>query len=99
MQEFTKQTYAPSDQPKDLTDSRVNRDVSDQKKISLKLLECSSFSPDPSLRNVANGIVAEECVNVRQYESVDQSIIEKWLKGRIHNLVQQKDKAITLCES
>ena len=73
----------------------MKRDATDLEKISLKLAECSPFSPDPSLRNIANGIVAQECVNVHQYESVGQSII--------HHPVftvsfGRKDKAITLRE-
>lgn len=64
----------------------MNRDASDQEKISPKPAECSPFSADLSLRNVANGIVAEECVDVRQYESVDQSIIEKIVDGSVFTI-------------
>ena len=39
----------------------MKRDATDLEKISLKLPEWSPFSPDPSLRNIANCIVAQEC--------------------------------------
>jgi len=37
---------------------------------------CSPFTPDPSLRNVVNGIVAVPDVNVHDYKSVDIKNIE-----------------------
>jgi hypothetical protein len=96
MQEFTKQTYTTSHQHKDLTESRMKRDAADMEKIGLKLAECSLFSSDPSLRNVANGFVADERVNVHHYESVGQSIIKKMVGVPAFTIsFSRKDKAIT----
>jgi hypothetical protein len=53
MQELTKQTYTTSHQHKDLTESRMKRDAAGMEKIGFKLAECSLFSSNLSLRNVA----------------------------------------------
>ena len=64
MQEFTTLSYSTSEQHKELTESMMRRVLADLEKISSKLVGCSPFSPDPSLRNIVNGVVAEEFVNV-----------------------------------
>ena len=51
------------------------RDQSDALKIEEKLLTCSPFSPDPSLRNIVSGVVASEAVNVHEFESVGNEVI------------------------
>src|SRR6218665_2144 len=68
MQEFTNLSYCrpTSEQHKDLTQARINRDLVDLEKINSKLMGCSPFSPDPSLRNIINGVVAQEFVNVHE---------------------------------
>src|SRR6218665_100412 len=63
MQEFTNMSYCTSEQHKDLTQARMNKDLVDLEKINSKLMVCSPFSPDPSLRNIVNDVVAQEFVN------------------------------------
>src|SRR6218665_2204937 len=46
MQEFIKLSYCTSEQHKDLTQARMNRDLVDLEKINSKLMGCSPFSPD-----------------------------------------------------
>lgn len=77
MQDFTKLSYTTSEQHKDVTEGRMQRDLSDLEKIKSKLVGCSPFSPDPSLRNIVNGVVAQEGVNVHEYESVGRKIMQK----------------------
>src|SRR6218665_2105706 len=74
MQEFTNLSYCTSEQHKDLTDARMNMDL-DLEKINSKLMGCSPFSPDPSLRNIVNGVVAQEFVNVHEFEEVGRVIM------------------------
>ncbi len=55
----------------------MKRDHSDLEKIKEKLSICTPFSPDPSLRNIVTGVVAKEEVNVHEFETVGNEIIEK----------------------
>ena len=78
----------------------MKRDAADMEKIGLELAECSLFSSDPSLRNVANGIIADERVNVHHYEFVGQSIIKTMVGVPAFTIsFNRKDKAITLGET
>ena len=97
MQGFTGLAYTTSEQHKDMTVARIKRDTADLEKISEKLVGCSPYSADPSLRNIVNGIVAQGCVNVHEYESVAQKIIHKMIGHDVFSLsFSRKDKAITL---
>lgn len=58
-----------AEQHKDLTEARMKRDLDDFKKIQSKLVACTPFSSDPSLRNIVTGVVAQEGVNVHEYDS------------------------------
>ena len=64
-----------------MINTRVKRDAADLSKISEKLSVCSPFSSEPTLRNIINGIVADENINVNQYDSVGSHIIKQWLKN------------------
>ena len=79
MQEFTNQTYTTSEQHKDSTEARMKRDAADLEKITSKLAIWSPFSPDSSLRNVVTGVVAEDGVNVHDYDSVGRNIMHKMM--------------------
>ena len=76
MQDFTNLTYTTSPQHKDSTEARIKRDASDLEKIRIKLAAWSPFTSDPTLRNIANGIVAGPDVNVHDFESVGNKISE-----------------------
>ena len=89
MQEFTSLTYTTSEQHKDLTEARIKRDTADLEKISEKLAGCSPYSSDPTLRNIINGIVAQECVNVHEYESVAQNVFQKMIGHDVFSLSYQ----------
>lgn len=54
----------------------MKRDA-DLEKISSKLVGCSPFLPDPSLRNVVTGIVAQDGMNIHEYESVGRNTMHK----------------------
>ena len=97
MQEFNHLSYTTSEQHKESTESRINRDSSDLSKIRSKLDAYTPFSPDPSLRNVVNGVVATADVNVHEYESVAMKIIEKMIEEPVLKIsFKCKDKAKTL---
>ena len=77
MQELTNLSYTTTEQHKESTEARKKREAVDLEEINSKLETWSPFSPDPSLRNVVTGVVAEEAVNVHEYESVGCRIIRK----------------------
>jgi len=61
---------------------------------------CSPFSPDPSLRNIVNGVVAKEFVNVHEYEEVGRMIMHNMVgKPTFTFPFRRKDKARTLGEA
>ena len=97
MQEFTNLSYKTSEQHKDLTEARMKRDAADLEKISSKLVVWSPFSPDSALRNVVTGVVAEEGVNVHEYESIGCKIVCKMIGQPAFTFsFSRKDKAVTL---
>ena len=97
MQDFTNLTYTTSPQHKDSTEGRIKRDASDLEKIRIKLAVCSPFTSDPTLRNFVNGIVAGPDVNVHDFESVGNTIIEDIIrKSAFTYKFKRKDRAKTL---
>jgi len=97
MQDFTGLAYATSPQHKELSEARINRDASDMEKIRQKLAACSPFTSDHTLRNIINGIVAGPDVNVRDFESVGNKIIEDMIGKSVFTYkFKQKDRAKTL---
>ncbi|KAH3848021.1 hypothetical protein DPMN_090358 [Dreissena polymorpha] len=72
MQDFTDLTYTSSPQHKDSTEACIKGDSSDLENIQTA---CSSYTADPTLRNMVNEIVAESDVNVHAIEAVGKTII------------------------
>jgi 5'-3' exonuclease len=97
MQEFSNLSYTTSEQHKESTEARIKRDTSDLSKIHSKLVACTPFSPDPSLRNIVSGVVAMADVNVHAYESVGNKIIDNMIGQLAFTFsFKRKDKAKTL---
>ena len=97
MQEFNHLSYTTSEQHKESTEARINRDSSDLSKISSKLIACTPFSQEPSLGNIVNGAVAKSDVNVHEFESVGRKIMEKMIGQPAFTFsFKRKDKAKTL---
>ena len=64
MQCLTEVKYVTSDQHKEPSKSRIERDLKDMKTV-LEFLEGRNlFSPDTSVRNVLTGVTAAKSVNV-----------------------------------
>ena len=75
----------------------MKRDAADLEKITSKLAIWSPFSPDSPLRNVVTGVVAEDGVNVHDYDSVGRNIMHKMIGQPAFTFsFSRKDKAITL---
>ena len=65
MQNFNNKIYTTSEQHKEATASRIQRDTADLEIIYTKLEQYSPFSEDASLRNIITGINADDDVNVQ----------------------------------
>ena len=100
MQDFNDVTYATSEQHIEATGARIERDASDLSKLSTKLTAFSPFSSDPTLRNIINGIVANEDVNVHEYEAIGNKIIKRMIGQPVFSFsIKRTEKAKTLGSS
>ena len=94
MQEFNELSYTTSEQHKEATQTRVQRDSSDLEKLKTSLAVYSPFSQDPTLRNIVNGVVADGDVNVHEFESVGRNIMDKMIGQSVFSIdFKRKDKA------
>lgn len=97
MQSLTGVNYVTSEQHKDTTKARKERDHKDTNTIIAYLAERNPFSIESSLRNIATGVVAENSVNCDKSREVGEKIVEA-LKGKDANehTFRKKDQVVTL---
>ena len=81
MQCLTEVRYVTSDQHKESSKSRIERDLKDTKTVLEFLEERISFSPDISLRNVVTGITAAKSVNVDRAKEMGHRIFD-YMNGK-----------------
>ena len=79
MQEFAEKLFTSSEQHKESTNSRIQRNEIDKEKLLRELHLYNPFSGDCNLRNVVIGVVASENMNVHKYEQKGQEIINKMI--------------------
>ncbi|KAL5016490.1 hypothetical protein ScPMuIL_006079, partial [Solemya velum] len=78
LQELTGVQYTTSEQHKDLTHARQNKDLVDTRKIVAFLNERNPFqSSENSLHSIATGIVAKTNVNIDPAKAVGDKILSK----------------------
>ena len=70
MQELTGVGYFTSDQHKEASHARKERDRKDTLAIHEYLCDRNPFTSDVSLRNIETGVVAEPDVNVDKAENI-----------------------------
>jgi hypothetical protein len=100
MEDFNKRAFSTSVQHKEMSGARMKRDQADLAKIKEKLESCSPFSADPTLRNIITGVVAEDGVNVDEYQKVGRHIIDKMEGQQVFTYAsKRKDKVKTLGDS
>ena len=101
MQEFSEQAYTTSDQHKDASKARMERDVSDFNKLLSRLQSYSPFSSDDdALRNIVTGTEANSDVNVDQYESIGEGIISKMIGQPVFSYsFSRKDRVKTVASA
>ena len=97
MQDLIGAEHQTSLQHHETGDAGVERDRSDIWAIVHFLHGRSPFSEDPSLRNIANGMVAAEIVNVDKAKEIGRVILEKMHGKSAKDFVfRRSDQAVTL---
>ena len=81
MQQLTGVNYLTSEQHKDVTKARQNRDAEDTSKLLEALKDWDPFAPDPSVQSISSGVLANSKVNVDTAKQVGKSILND-MKGR-----------------
>lgn len=81
MQNVTGVMYHTSDQHKDTTKARQERDYKDTKELSQR----NPFCVDPSLRSITTGVVAGEDVNAGKAKEVGEKVLCPMLGKNIHD--------------
>lgn len=97
MQQLTGVNYLSSEQHKDVTNARQNKDAEDTSRLLETLKEWDPFAPDPSLRSISSGVLANGMVNVDNAKQIGKSILND-MKGKSVGdyTFHHKDRAITL---
>lgn len=94
---FFYSSYNTSEQHKDATKARQQRDYSDFLDILEYLLQRNPFSKEEKLRCIATGVNAEKSVNVDRCKEVVQKVIKSLPKKNAYEYsFLKKDEAVTL---
>ncbi|PIK60573.1 hypothetical protein BSL78_02509 [Apostichopus japonicus] len=97
MQKLSGVSYETSDQHKDTSAARQARDVSDTLQLIIYLTERSPFAEKESLFNIANGMTAQEGVNVERSREVGEKILSSMVGKSVEAFKFRKaDQAVTL---
>lgn len=97
MQEFTGVNYTTSDQHKENSPSRLSRDLKDIQMILQYLIQRNPFSPDPSLRNISNGVTAHTNVDAYEAKSVGQKLLKSMEGAKVSDFVfKKKNRTVTM---
>ena len=97
MQEATGTRRLTSDQHVEMGSSRSTRDTNDMVVITSYLKERTPFADDPTLRNIATGVVGDASVNVSKAKDADLEIL-KSMEGQTaaELTLKKKDQVKTL---
>ena len=75
MLDLTGVSYSTGEQNKDISESRKNRDMKDTKTLLNALAEQNKFTAQKGLRNIMNGVHANDTVNVDDAKDIGQGIL------------------------
>lgn len=97
MQSFSGVSYETSDQHKEMSKARQTRDVSDTFALITHLKERDPFTDNPSLHNIANGMTAQDGVNVEKSREIGEKNLES-MEGKPveEHTFRKADQAMTL---
>lgn len=77
MQEVTGVSYETSEQHKDSSQARIERDDDDITELLGFLQDRNPFGDDPTLRNIASGVTADSAVNVEVGDKILEAMKAK----------------------
>ena len=100
MQKFSSVSYSTSDQHKEATPARIERDLKDTKLLLSFLMERNPFSDDPTSRNIATGVTAVDAVNAEIAKTVGTEIVDSMMGEHVttHTL-KKKNQILTMASS
>ena len=97
MQKFCSVSYSTSDQHKEATRTRVEKDLKDTKIVLSYLLERNPFSDDCTLRNIATGVTADDTINAEEAKAIGTSIIDSMIgKCVMEYSFKKKNQIVTM---
>ena len=73
MAPFNASLYSTGEQNKDISESRKNRDMKDTKTLLNALADQNPFTAQQDLRNIMNGVHANDTVNVETLRILDRT--------------------------
>lgn len=97
MQEVTGTSFTTSEQHKESSQARIERDHKDTEELESYLQNRSPFTSDPSLRNIASGVTADSSVNVDKAKDIGLKILQKMDGANVAQYTfRRNDQAVTL---
>ena len=97
MQQLTEVDYTTSEQHKDMSDSRIKRDMKDTKTVLEFMGARDPFSEDSTLRSIVTGVIADNRVNVDKAKEVGKNILKTMTHKNTEEYTFKKDtQAITM---
>ena len=89
--------YHISEQHKKTTKARQQRDYKDTDELITFLSQRNPFNPDPSLRSITSGVVAEDDVNANKAKEVGRKTLSLMVGKNVYNYsFRRKDQVVTL---
>ena len=97
MQEFTSVSFTTSEQHKDISSARQERDVQDTNKLITVISSRTPFSSNSPLHSLDTGVCAEESVNADQALAVGEQILNTMYGCNVLDYVfKKKNQVITM---
>ena len=99
MQELTGTKYVSSEQHKECSDARRDRDCKDVGRLLDFLEDRNPFTEDTELRSIASGVVADKKVNADAGRRVGEKIIEQMGNQIVREFTfKRKDQIVVIHE-
>ena len=99
MQEFTEVMYAASDQHKEVSNSRIEKDHSDSVKVAEYFLERFPFGQGRELINIDNGEVADSSTNVYESAEVGKRMTKEIVSRSVFDYSFKKKDSVFMVSS
>ena len=99
MQDLTDTYFATSEQHKDVTQARQNKDEADKKTLLGFLQDRNPFEDDTSLQNIATGVTASKEVTANRAQDVGCKILGNMTaQNVVDHTFKKKEQVVTMAE-